>query len=211
MEEKIAIQKRNIQKITKGKIKKLTEINMKTVGVILARLQPIHNGHLALISKASKENEEVHVFIGSADKFNERNPIPINIRHDLAIEAVKEIGLTNVKIHWLDDLSDESDNSHDWGFYLYSKVVTEIQQSNFTIYYSDGFEVITSWFPGFILRNNVSLNLLARNATENGISATKVRKYIVNDDPRLKDVVPNSVYCNRESIKQLIHLSQLHR
>mgnify|MGYP002514006512 CR=1 FL=1 len=36
---------------------------MKTVGVILARLQPIHNGHLALISKASKENEEVHVFI----------------------------------------------------------------------------------------------------------------------------------------------------
>lgn len=184
---------------------------MKTVGVILARLQPIHNGHLALISKASKENEEVHVFIGSADKFNKRNPIPINIRHDLAIKAIEEIGLTNVKIHWLDDLSNESDNSHDWGFYLYSKVVTEIQQSNFTIYYSDGFEIITSWFPGFLLRNNVSLNLLARNATENGISATKVREYIVNDDPRLKDVVPNSVYCNRESIKQLIHLSQLHR
>ena len=81
----------------------------------------------------------------------------------------------------------------------------------FTIYYSDGFEIITSWFPGFLLRNNVSLNLLARNATENGISATKVREYIVNDDSRLKDVVPNSVYCNRESIKQLIHLSQLHR
>ena len=185
---------------------------MKNIGVILARLQPIHNGHLALISKAAKENDEVHVFIGSADKFNLRNPIPISMRSELAKKAIEEeAGLTNVHIHWLDDLSDEGDNSHDWGFYLYSKVVTEIQQSNFTIYYSDGFEIITSWFPGFILRNNVSLNLLARNATENGISATKVREYIVNDDPRLKDVVPNSVYCNKESIKQLIHLSQLHR
>ena len=75
----------------------------------------------------------------------------------------------------------------------------------------DGFEIITSWFPGFLLRNNVSLSLLARNATEEGISATKVREYIVNDDIKLKNVVPNSVYCNRESIKQLIYLSKLHK
>ena len=109
----------------------------------------------------------------------------------------------------MDDLSDESDNSHDWGFYLYSKIVTEIQQSNFTIYYSDGFEIITSWFPGFILRNNVSLNLLARNATEEGISATMVRKYIVDNNPKLQEVVPNVIYNNRESIKQLISISNL--
>ena len=151
---------------------------MKTIGVIIARLQPIHNGHLALVKKASLENDEVHVFIGSADKFNERNPIPINMRSEFADRAFKEAGL-DVHIHWLDDLSDENDNSHDWGFYLYSKIVAEIQQSNFTIYYSDGFEIITSWFPGFILRNNISLSLLARNATESGISATKVREMIV--------------------------------
>ena len=132
---------------------------MKKIGVILARLQPIHNGHLALIQKASEENDEVHVFIGSADKFNERNPIPIKMRHDMAMAAIVERGIKNVSIHWLDDLDDEKNNSHDWGFYLYSKVVSEIQQSNFTIYYSDGFEIITSWFPGFILRNNVSLSL----------------------------------------------------
>jgi cytidyltransferase-like protein len=183
---------------------------MKTVGVILARLQPIHNGHLALISKAAKENDEVHVFIGSADKFNLRNPIPISMRRELAKKAIEEeAGFVNVHIHLLDDLSDESDNSHDWGFYLYSKIVTEIQQSNFTIYYSDGFEIITSWFPGFILRNNVSLSLLARNATEEGISATMVRKYIVDDNPKLQEVVPNVIYNNREGIKQLISISNL--
>lgn len=182
---------------------------MKNIGVILARLQPIHNGHLALISKAAKENDEVHVFIGSADKFNERNPIPINMRNDLAMHAIVEAGIKNCTLHWLDDLSDESDNSHDWGFYLYSKIVTEIQQSNFTIYYSDGFEIITSWFPGFILRNNVSLNLLARNATESGISATTVRKMILEDSNELKDVVPSLVYEQRYVIKNLIELSKL--
>lgn len=182
---------------------------MKKIGVILARLQPIHNGHLALIKKASEENDEVHVFIGSADKFNERNPIPINMRHDMAMAAVVAAGLKNVSLHWLDDLSNEGDNSHEWGFYLYSKIVTEIQQSNFTIYYSDGFEIITSWFPSFILRNNISLSLLARNAVESGVSATKVREFIMADDPRLIDVVPISVYENRESIKQLITLSKL--
>lgn len=186
-------------------------MSMKTVGVILARLQPIHNGHLALIKKASAENEEVHVFIGSADKFNERNPIPINLRKMYAEDAVKEAGIDNVEFHLLDDLSDESDNSHDWGFYLYSKVVTEIQQSNFTIYYSDGFEIITSWFPGFILRNNVSLNLLARNATEAGVSATMVRDMIMRDNPSLMGVVPSRVYKEREAIKSLIELSKLKR
>lgn len=182
---------------------------MKNIGVILARLQPIHNGHLALISKAAKENDEVHVFIGSADKFNERNPIPISMRNDLAMHAIVEAGIKNCTLHWLDDLSDESDNSHDWGFYLYSKIVTEIQQSNFTIYYSDGFEIITSWFPGFILRNNVSLNLLARNATESGISATTVRKMILEDSNELKDVVPSLVYEQRYVLKNLIELSKL--
>lgn len=184
-------------------------IIMKNIGIILARFQPIHNGHLALIRKASQENDEVHVFIGSADKFNERNPIPINMRHDLAMHAIVEAGIKNCSLHWLDDLSDESDNSHDWGFYLYSKIVTEIQQSNFTIYYSDGFEIITSWFPGFILRNNISLSLLARNATESGISATTVRKMILEDSNELKDVVPSLVYEQRYAIKNLIELSKL--
>lgn len=182
---------------------------MKNIGVVLARLQPIHNGHIALINKAANENDEVHVFIGSADKFNKRNPIPIHMRHDLAMAAIYEAGIKNASVHWLDDLSDESDNSHDWGFYLYSKIVTEIQQSNFTIYYSDGFEIITSWFPGFLLRNNVSLSLLARNATESGISATTVREFIMNDDSRLKDVVPTMVYEQRATIKNLIELSKM--
>ena len=47
------------------------------VGVIIARLQPIHNGHLELIRQALNENDKVLVLVGSADKLNKRNPIPM--------------------------------------------------------------------------------------------------------------------------------------
>lgn len=199
---------------------------MKT-GIILARLQPIHNGHLELIKKAWQENDEVYVFIGSADKFNKRNPIPISTRLELTREGVAEmlrreykdfstnsttdelLAYARVHIVPLDDLDDETNNSHEWGFYLYSKVVTETLNPNFTIYYSDGFEIITTWFPGFILRNNVSLSLLARNSVKNGISATSVRQMIMEgDEEKLKESVPTCVFEKREHIKALIELSE---
>lgn len=200
---------------------------MKT-GIILARLQPIHNGHLELIRKAWQENDEVYVFIGSADKFNKRNPIPISTRLELTREGVEEmlwkeyeniypeteprsglLDFAHVHIVPLDDLDDESNNSHEWGFYLYSKIVSETLNPNFTIYYSDGFEIITTWFPGFILRNNVSLSLLARNSVKNGISATSVRQMIMEEDEeKLKQSVPTCVFEKREHIKALIELSE---
>lgn len=183
-------------------------------GIIIARLQPVHNGHLALIDKAIQENDEVIVYIGSANKFNARNPLPIHLRQQLLTDAILErYGKENqkcaIRIAALDDLTDETDNSHDWGFYLYSKIVTDTKNPNFTIYYSDGFEIITTWFPAFLLRNNVSLSLLARNATEAGISATQVREMIMNDSEDLYKYVPKSVLNARETIKAHIELSKL--
>ena len=178
------------------------------IGVILARFQPIHNGHLALIKKAMNENDKVIILIGSSDKINERNPIPWTFRLELVKKAINELNLRRqcIEIHCLPDLTDESDNSHDWGFYLYSKIVSITQQSNFSMYYSDGFEIITSWFPGFILSNNVSLCLLARNATESGISATKIRNMILSDDSNLESVVPKCVYSKKHIIKSFIEV-----
>ena len=197
-------------------------------GVILARLQPIHNGHVELIKRAAAENDEVYIFVGSADKFNKRNPIPISTRIELAKKAILEtmfpdevekhktdaeidsfLWYSNIRVVPLDDLDDESNNTHEWGFYLYSKVVTTTGNPNFTMYYSDGFEIITTWFPGFILRNNVSLSLLARNSIENGISATTVRKHIVEgNDKELSKAVPKIVFERRDNLRMLIKLSE---
>mgnify|MGYP000933892064 CR=1 FL=1 len=78
---------------------------MKT-GVILARFQPIHNGHLQLIKKACDENEQVLVIIGSIDKLSKRNPIPWTIRKQLVEKAIKDHSLhEKTKIVELADLS----------------------------------------------------------------------------------------------------------
>lgn len=80
-------------------------------GVILARFQPIHNGHLALIKKACSENDKVLLLVGSADKVNKRNPIKVRIK--LLETALEDEGLlSRCIIHPLNDLTD---NSQDWG------------------------------------------------------------------------------------------------
>lgn len=176
---------------------------MKT-GVILARFQPIHNGHMALIKKACDENEQVLVIIGSADQLSDRNPIPIDFRRYLVEETINSTEYkSKVKIVELNDLTDETDNSISWGFYLYSFIVSIIKDVSFTLYYSDGYEIITSWFPGHILKNHVSLSLIARNTCVEGISATKVRNSICNDDLP-NNIVPKVVYDNKKIIKSFI-------
>ncbi len=185
---------------------------MKKVGVFLARLQPIHNGHLALIKKMVDENDEFLILIGSSDKMNKRNPIPGSFRKELLIQALSENNMLKesyeagkIKIVLLPDLSSEEDNSHDWGFYLYSNIVKHIGQHCFTMYYSDGWEIITKWFPGFILQNNVDLRLIARNNCECGMSATKVREMIrCYDIEKLKTCVPTCVIENLKIIKSFI-------
>ena len=116
------------------------------------------------------------------------------------------------EVHGLNDLSTEGENTHEWGFYLYSNIVSLIGQSNFTIYYSDGFEIITSWFPGFILRNNVSLSLLARGSVEKGISATRVRELVLGENwEELEKVVPKCVFNLKETIKTYIEISAMYK
>ena len=187
---------------------------MSKFGVLLARFQPVHNGHMALIKKGCEENEKMLLLVGSADKLNTRNPIPLEIRIDMLKEALTENGLIDkCIIEPLNDLSSEGDNSLEWGFYLYTKIVDMIKDSAFTMYYSDGFEIITTWFPGFVLRNYVSLVLLARGKVEKGVSATEVRKCMITYDSdeesfdNLKSMVPASVLNRRELVRAFIKIN----
>lgn len=177
-------------------------------GVILARFQPIHNGHLALIRKACSENDKVVLLVGSADKINKRNPIPVNIRIELVETALIAEGLWDKCVVCpLNDLTDESDNSLDWGFYLYANIVSIIKESSFNIYYSDGYEIITTWFPKFILKNYISMTLMARGRVEDGISATIVREALV-EDRDLTDLVPKCVTDIKLYLKEFILLHE---
>jgi hypothetical protein len=81
------------------------------------------------------------------------------------------------------------------------------------MYYSDGFEIITTWFPGFILRNYISLVLLARGKVEKGVSATEVRDLILNSDSaelkqKLIEYTPESVFSRKEMLKIYIDMNK---
>jgi nicotinamide-nucleotide adenylyltransferase len=183
------------------------------LGVILARLQPIHNGHIALIEKSMAENETTLVLVGSADKFNKRNPIPIDLRLDLANKALKHLETKynhKLIIQPLDDLSDETNNTYSWGFYLFTKIINLTHELQFTLYYSDGFEILTTWFPPFMFKDNISLCLMARNTfADKSASATLVRETLLKeDDDTLRTLVPPCVFDVRDTLRNFIKVSQ---
>ena len=123
-------------------------------------------------------------------------------------DALVEAGLYDkCYIKGLADLTTESDNSLEWGFYLYANIVNFTGDTCFTMYYSDGFEIITKWFPGFLLKDFVSLSLLARGTVESGVSATSVRNMIIHDkDDELQKNVPECIYKEKKLIKAFLSL-----
>jgi citrate lyase synthetase len=61
------------------------------------------------------------------------------------------------------------------------------------------------WFPPFITRNFVSFKLNARGTIADNISATRVRRVIVNEDyESLKRYVPTIVFEKKELLRQFI-------
>lgn len=177
-------------------------------GVILFRAQPFHNGHLCMVEKAFKDSREnggdLHIFVGSADKSGtKRNPIPVDFRLMLIKGSLSEVftsdELKHIHIHPLNDLTDEADNSHSWGRYLFMQMLGETRDMDMTIYYSDNPQIMLSWFSAedrWCLR----FKFLDRYK---GISATMVRKVMCDLDlsnEYLERLVPNFVLMHREEI-----------
>ena len=182
------------------------------VGVILFRAQPFHRGHLNMIQKAyadCKLNDcDLYIFVGSADKSGtKRNPLPIDFRLMLIEGSLHESFTTQelkrIHIYPLEDLTDESDNSHNWGRYLYMKMFSKTKDSDMTIYYSDDPRIMLSWFAQ---DERWCLRFKFLDRFEE-ISATKVRFALENLDTMdyaLKVMVPEFVYNYRNEILEYI-------
>lgn len=175
-------------------------------GVILFRAQPFHNGHLSMVKKgfedSRKHNGDLYIFVGSADKSGTvRNPIPIEFRLMLIEGALHENftseELQHIHIFPLDDLSDETNNSYDWGRYLYMKMLGKTHDSDMTIYYSDDPQIMLSWFDA---EDRWCLRFKFLDRYQN-ISATMVRRiFIEENDDLLQMLVPNFVYMHKKEI-----------
>lgn len=186
-----------------------------SVGVILLRGQPIHAGHIAVIEQATKENDEVLVVLGSADKvFTERNPFSIDMRMEMLDLALAEIeDLWKVSSMWLNDWSSDSnipkqdnisgvvDNpasvNKEWGLFLYYNIVSKIKCKEFTFYYNDDINLLDAWFPTNI-RNRLTVKPIKRVGD---YSSSAVRKALL--DLNMDYLYESLPYLDKERILKL--------
>lgn len=157
-----------------------------TWGVFLTRAQPFHNGHLEIIKQMLKENDNVLVIIGSSNKQNTlRNPFNIETRYHLVYQAIYNFGPDNnrIKLMTLPDWSSEDFKPavKEWGKFLYYNIVSKIETKSFNFYYNDDISIITDWFDDILL-NRITIKQTDRTEIMNGVSSTKVRESLLNND-----------------------------
>ena len=155
-----------------------------TWGVFLGRMQPIHVGHIEIIKKMLAENDYALVLIGSANKSNQiRNPFTFTFRRMLLRQCFSQDEINRMKIVGLPDWSTEKNTNdlHQWGDYLYYNIVGNIGRKSFKMYYSDDQSIINSWFSED-KRKKITIVSIDREKQQEGISATKIRQALMNDD-----------------------------
>ena len=188
---------------------------MKKVGVFLSRMQPIHNAHLWMIENALKENDEVLVIIGSANRSGEkRNPFPIDIRKEIVENAInkyfsdKEYSKDSIKVITLVDWSSEQNNDdQEWGRLIYYNVVGNMEVKEFSYYCSEDPELIKGWFEDE-LKERINFRFFSRDNEFNGLSATKIREAILNDDYEyIKEYCPLEVVIRKFDLKEMLENS----
>lgn len=159
-----------------------------TTGVFLTRCQPLTSAHVGIIEMIAKENEQVCVIIGSADKSGtERNPFDIESRIEFIEKSLYYI--PNLIVFGLNDWENENnvDTLKNWGHYLYYNVISRINNKKFNFYYSDGEDILNTWFDEEV-RPYINYVINDRNVTFDGLSATKVRNLIL--DKKFDEVRP---------------------
>lgn len=186
------------------------ESESKKVGVFLARFQPLHKAHLYCIEKALKECEKVVIVLGSSNKKDMlRNPFSFELRKEmLAASLENSADMDRIQIFELPDWSQESitEDNKVWGHYLYYNVVGHIHQKQFSIYYSDAPEIIKSWFDEEV-SPYIDYRLMDRSSVFEGLSATKIRKAMLNYTPEdreyLKKFLPEPVFARIKELREI--------
>lgn len=153
-------------------------------------------------------NCDLYIFVGSADKKGtKRNPLPIDFRLMLIEGTLHETfdsaDLAHIHIYQLDDMTDEADNTHAWGRYLYIKMLSKTRDCDMTIYYSDDPRIMLGWFAQ---DERWCLRFKFLDRFED-ISATAVRALLETPNvppTALEAVLPHYVLIYKEEIKEYL-------
>lgn len=147
------------------------------VGLIVGRFQTLHKGHEKLIETGLMLCDRLLILIGSSQECGtERNPLNINTRTKMLRMIYGDN--PNIMIYGLPDLTNENDIRPEWGRYLLDNADRYIYKNPEIMIYGND-ESRSAWFAKEDLKNTTELII---NRSELPISATMLRRYMVDDD-----------------------------
>jgi nicotinamide-nucleotide adenylyltransferase len=156
-------------------------------GLIVMRGQPIHNGHLHLITKAIFENDELIIALGSRNKpVSFENPFKVSQR----IEMLKRVfgESSKMKILTLADIGTAT--QQEWVEYVFTEI--EKNKINHPHTYYAGDEDNYKWYENCInpfTQKDISIKYVDRLETKI-MSGTEIRKSISSGFDSWKKHVP---------------------
>lgn len=156
----------------------MEHISSHTYGLFVGRMQPIHDGHLAVIEEGLKRCETLIIAIGSAqEERTARNPLTylervMLIRHVLDTEGVDPDRYLIVGVPDRESPSDDES----WGEYLLN-YIEDVVGGRPTIMFEGAEEVRSHWFSP---EDNIDRYTMEREMKP--VSATKIREALVNGD-----------------------------
>lgn len=138
------------------------------------RTQPPHIGHISMLEAACREADEVIIGIGSANKYDAKDPYFAIEREMMLRKSLDDKGIGNYRIIHVPDFKDDNE----WKQYVvenagidrYTKIVSGNGWVK-DIFGADGYEVISSYD-------------LSKDQID--ISATRLRGLIAAGDPEWK-------------------------
>lgn len=176
--------------------------NTKTLGLVPMAAKPVHLGHWKLIQLASKENNNVIVYISEKDRIKKGEyPITGNQMVQIWNEILKRYLPNNVKIKFVDSPVSAVR-------YMLLDLDKEFNESPIVNIYSDiddinsyNSEEFKSKYKNLFGLNKIKLRGIERSHTVD-ISGTKMREFLQNDDklsftknlPDISDLDKEKIY-----------------
>ena len=154
---------------------------------MIARFQPLHNGHKSIIDKMLKESENITIILGSAQEHGtKKNPLNVEQRQKLIENLYGK--KDNIKIFSLNDI--DCDNNY-WYIHVKKFLEQKVPEFGFpNAYYCGDMENGEYYNKGEFKIEVVNRE---KQVGLKKISATEIRNMINNHDDNWKNYIPKEI------------------
>jgi len=166
------------------------------LGVVVGRFQIFHNGHKYVVDKALEECEKLIICIGSCnERWTKRNPLDYEQRKEAILKVYSSEEFKD-RLIFIPLVDIGAGDSEIWGNYVINTcefVTGDIPE----VYYSGTESDRNNWLKD----KKIKIVNVSRN--DINISATEVRKMMIEENDEYKKYIPEQEYYLASWIKYL--------